>query len=346
MKGSDIEHVSWLPIAAAALGVPAWLGAVLFCRREHAAHAAERRDRTRQRELLELLQATRSEHEGHELLERHARRTVLGAGATYLGSHEACAAARLGREYLRGPDSEPLLPCERCGSGEAWTTCIPALAGGELIGSLLLEHPSALNERELATLREAVAGSASAFAHLQNLADAETSAALDALTGLPNSRSLQDALTRMVAHAGRSVSPLSALLFDLDGFRRINDTFGHERGDDVLAAVGDLLRQEIRASDFAGRYGGEEFLVLLPETDREGATVVAEKLRQAIATAAVPGVDRPLAASFGVASLPADGGDGDSLVRLADRARFAAKAAGGNRVESAGLSIAPAPGTD
>jgi diguanylate cyclase (GGDEF)-like protein len=338
--------VSTLLISAAALGGLACLGAVLFCRHERAACSGERRLRSAQRELLEILQTTRSEREGHELLERHARRAVRGAAVTYFEPTEVCAAGRLGREYRRCPGSEPLLACEECGGRDAPTTCLPAVAGGETIGSLLVEHARELRDDELGALRDSVAASAPAFANLRNLAAAHAGAAIDALTGLPNSRSVRDALKRMVAQAGRSVSPLSVVLMDLDRFRWVNDTFGHERGDDVLAAIGQLLRETVRSSDYAGRYAGEEFLFVLPETDRDGAAVLAEKLRHTIATTTFRGVDRPLTASFGVASLPGDGGDGDSLVRLADRALFAAKTAGGDRVETAGLSIAPAPEAD
>jgi diguanylate cyclase (GGDEF)-like protein len=346
VPGSDMEHVAFLTIGVGILGVLAGVGAVLLWIRERAARMAQEHDRASQRELLETLQATRSETEGGELLERHARRAVRGATASYLGPDQPCAAARLGREYRRRPDAERLLACERCSSCDTPTTCLPAVAGGETIGTLLVEHLTDLDERELVTLRDAVAGSAPALAHLRNLAAAESRAATDALTGLPNSRSLRDALKRMVAQAGRSVSPLSVVLLDLDRFRRINDTFGHERGDDALAAIGELLRESVRASDYVGRFGGEEFLIVLPETDRDGAAVLAEKVRLAISQTTVAGVDRPLTASFGVASLPADGGDGDSVVRLADRALIAAQAAGGNCVETAGLSIAPAPDAD
>jgi diguanylate cyclase (GGDEF)-like protein len=147
----------------------------------------------------------------------------------------------------------------------------------------------------------------------------------------------------MAAQAGRTITPLSVILFDLDHFKAINETFGHERGDDALAAVGELLQTDVRASDYAGRYGGEEFLVLLPDTGREGALVLAEKLRRAVENIMLPGMEGKISASFGVASLPTDVGDGDALVRLADRALLAAKTAGRNRVEAAGLSVAPGP---
>ncbi len=180
------------------------------------------------------------------------------------------------------------------------------------------------------------------LANLRNLAIAETRAATDALTGLPNQRACQDTLKRMLAHASRTVTPLSALLLDLDHFKQINDRFGHGAGDDVLAAVGEVLAGCLRSSDFAGRYGGEEFLVLLPDTDSDGALDAAEKLRAAIAKIDVRQVDRAVSASLGVAGYPTDALDSDTLVRMADRALYAAKAAGRNRVELAMPSSAAA----
>ena len=173
------------------------------------------------------------------------------------------------------------------------------------------------------------------LANLRNLALAEFRAATDGLTGLPNKRAVQDTVKRMSAHASRTLSPLSAIVLDLDHFKQINDTFGHGRGDDVLAAVGAVLAGTVRASDFVGRNGGEEFIVLLPDTDAESAVVVAEKIRAAIAEIVIPGVERPITASLGIASIPQHAGDGDHLIRSADRALYSAKTNGRNRAEIA-----------
>jgi len=144
-----------------------------------------------------------------------------------------------------------------------------------------------------------------------------------------------DTIKRMTAQASRSLTPLSAIAVDLDHFKQINDTFGHARGDDVLAAVGAALSAAVRNSDFVGRNGGEEFIVLLPDTDADNAAIVAEKLRTAIAAITVPGVERPLSASLGIASIPQHAGDGDQLTRSADRALYLAKTYGRNRIEVA-----------
>ena len=183
-------------------------------------------------------------------------------------------------------------------------------------------------------MRETVAQSAPVLANLRNLAIAESRALTDVLTGLANKRSIEDTLKRMSAQAGRTLSPLAAVMLDLDHFKQINDLFGHDRGDDVLAAVGSTITQTLRDSDVAGRYGGEEFLLLLPDINREGALEAAERLRAAIGALRVPGENRNVTASLGVAVLPDDAGDGAQLQRRADRALYAAKKSGRNRVET------------
>jgi diguanylate cyclase (GGDEF)-like protein len=169
----------------------------------------------------------------------------------------------------------------------------------------------------------------------------------DGLTGLPNRRSIEDTLKRMSALASRTKSPLAAVLFDLDHFKQINDLFGHEKGDEVLAAVAVVIDGGVRASDFAGRHGGEEFILLLPDTDRASACIIADKLRKSIATIVVAGVSRPITASLGVAALPEDAGEPILLLRAADRALYLAKARGRNRVETLAaeepLTLIPEP---
>ena len=134
-----------------------------------------------------------------------------------------------------------------------------------------------------------------------------------------------------------------ALMIDLDHFKQINDTCGHAKGDQVLAMVGHAATATIRGGDFAGRYGGEEFVVLLPETDLEHGVMVAENLRAAIAAIEVSGVERGITASVGVAVLPGDATEPDQLLRGADRALYTAKAHGRNRVEVLATDRAPAP---
>ncbi len=129
----------------------------------------------------------------------------------------------------------------------------------------------------------AVIQTAPILGNLRTLAMAEMRAATDALTGLPNKRALQDTVKRMVAQASRQGSPLAALMCDLDHFKTVNDLFGHASGDAVLAAVAAVFSDTVRSSDFGGRYGGEEFLVLLPSNGIEGALGIAERIRSGVA---------------------------------------------------------------
>jgi diguanylate cyclase (GGDEF)-like protein len=160
---------------------------------------------------------------------------------------------------------------------------------------------------------------------------------------MANARAVQDTLKRMVAQAMRTGDPLTAVMVDLDHFKALNDVHGHERGNEALAAVGQTLTSGVRTSDFAGRYGGEEFILLLPNTDRAGGAVLAEKLRRDIAGIVLPELDRAITASLGVATLPDDGLDAATLVRATDRALYQAKADGRDRVVAAAHSERVSP---
>jgi diguanylate cyclase (GGDEF)-like protein len=311
-----------------------------------------------QREFTETLQVTENEAEAHALVKRHLERSLTDARIVVLNrnnsqnrleaatpvdpagtlgrklidsSPKSCLAVRLARTHEQTQGDEPLLACALC-ADEQRTTCVPSLVGGEVIGSVLVAHDDPLTTRDRDRIHESVGQAAPVLANLRNLAIAEIRAATDALTGLPNARALRDNLVRMIAQASRSGLHLSAILCDLDHFKEINDVYGHEKGDEALAAASAVLRGALRESDLAGRYGGEEFLILLPDTPLEGAMMLAEKLRTGIELVDVPGVDRKITASFGVASFPADAPDGTALVRTADRALYAAKASGRNCV--------------
>ena len=164
----------------------------------------------------------------------------------------------------------------------------------------------------------------------------------DELTGLVNRRRFLDALHSEIARGKRLGGPLSVVLADLDGFKEVNDRFGHHAGDEVLVAFADLLRAHGRDMDVAARLGGEEFAVLLPETGLDGARAVADRLCSSLAGLRIPlGVGEKVAvtASFGVAEL-GDSQSVDGLLRAADSALYRAKEHGKNRVELAGQDAA------
>ncbi|HLK14873.1 MAG TPA: diguanylate cyclase, partial [Fimbriimonadaceae bacterium] len=154
----------------------------------------------------------------------------------------------------------------------------------------------------------------------------ETLAFTDGLTGLHNHRAFQDSLLRSYVVARRYQQELSLILLDVDRFKAYNDAFGHLQGDAVLRQVASILKSTARESDFVGRYGGEEFAVVLPNTDSVGAAEVAERLRRSISEASWP--NREVTASFGVATLTLTTVDTADLIRRADEALYASKANG------------------
>ncbi len=164
----------------------------------------------------------------------------------------------------------------------------------------------------------------------------------DELTGLVNRRRFLDALHSEIARGKRLGGRLSVVLADLDGFKLINDRFGHHAGDEVLIAFADLLRAHGRDVDVAARLGGEEFAILLPETGLDGASTVADRLRRSLAELQIPlgvGEKVMVTASFGVAEL-GESQSVDGLLRAADSALYRAKEHGKNRVEVAGRDAA------
>lgn len=182
---------------------------------------------------------------------------------------------------------------------------------------------------------------------------AERLSVTDALTGVFNRRYMAEQLGQEIIRAGRYHRSLSVVLCDIDHFKQINDAHGHQAGDDVLRAFARTLTSRLRSVDWMARYGGEEFLVVLPETNLEGATTVAESLRAAVAHAAheTNAGMVPVTASFGVAAFrpnaretidPDPVGSLERLIAVADRALYDAKAGGRDRVTAAVDPVEPA----
>jgi diguanylate cyclase (GGDEF)-like protein len=326
--------------------------------RRHQAAAFE----NTQAEFSNALQLIGDEREAQNLVRRHLERSIPDATVTVFNKNNSadrleavttlpadsplsaalsgasprdCLAVRGAATFTETPEHEPLLGCKVCSGCPGNKTCTPLLVGGEVIGSLLIEHEHELDDDSVRRMRDSVGQAAPVIANLRNLAIAQLRAATDALTGLPNRRALDDMIKRIVAQAHQANAPLAALMLDLDHFKRANDTFGHSKGDEILAAIGASLPQWIRRTDFAARYGGEEFLVLLPDTDLPGALAIAEKIRSGISDIRLIGLDLELSASVGVAVLPNHAIDSEQLVRASDRALYAAKTNGRNRVEVA-----------
>jgi diguanylate cyclase (GGDEF)-like protein len=349
-----------LILAVTGLGLLLGVAFVLFISRRVLPRAlAPEQD---QAEFAEAMQLAGSIEEAQALLQRHLERVMPDSLAVVLSraaatnrleavtllaedsplhqslegaTEKSCAAIRMSREHTTTQGHEGLVPCSICSGCSGTSICTPLTAGGQVIGSVLVTREDSLELDDNRRIRDSITQAAPVLANLRNLANAEMQAATDALTDLPNKRSVQETLTRFVAQAGRSVTSLAVLSIDLDHFKEINDTYGHGRGDDVLAAVGAVLRTSLRASDFAGRNGGEEFLLLLPATDSEGAITFAERLRLALRDINVPTVNRRITASIGIAVMPDHAGDARRLEMAADQALYSAKHNGRDRVEVA-----------
>jgi diguanylate cyclase (GGDEF)-like protein len=162
----------------------------------------------------------------------------------------------------------------------------------------------------------------------------EQTALTDGLTGLFNRAYLMQALRREISRAERHQRPMAVALFDVDDFKRVNDTHGHLEGDRVLVKAAGIIGENLRDVDCAARYGGEEFAVLLPETSRAGAYVVAQRIRVGIQSILRSGRD-VITVSGGVAAYPADGVTPQQLLQKADQGLYRAKADGKNRVAPA-----------
>lgn len=313
-------------------------------------------------EFSDTLQLAENQNEAHELLRLHLERAISGSVATVLNRNnsadrleamteippgscltetlaaaepKSCLAVRSGRPHRQGSNERNLLQCGVCGGCPGFGLCTPLAVAGEVIGSVLLNRPRRYEATEEQQIRDSVFQAAPMLANLRNLAIAEMRASTDSLTGLPNKRAAGDTLKRMVAEASRTISPLALLSLDLDHFKNINDRLGHPVGDEVLAGVGAALRSALRASDFAARNGGEEFLILLPNTDIDGAMLAAEKIRTAISEIVLPGAGTVVTASIGVATYPDHATNSERLERLADAALYVAKRSGHDRVEIA-----------
>lgn len=315
-----------------------------------------------QAEFADTLQLTETEEGAHRLLQRRLGRVVPDGVVSVLNRNNSanrlepmtdlsadpglaerleaaeprsCLAIRSARVHDEDPRNPGLITCDVCSPCPGFSACTPLTVGGEVIGSVLVTGPHRTDLRQSRLVHASVSQAAPVLANLRNLAIAQLRAATDALTGLPNKRSVADNLKRMFAQASRTTNPMAVVLLDLDHFKVLNDRFGHPVGDQALAGVGDAMRSTLRDGDFAGRNGGEEFAVVLPNTDAAGAYAVAEKLRKAIAEIEVPGLDLKLTASLGVAAYPEHAISLERLERLADAALYVAKRAGRNRVEIA-----------
>jgi diguanylate cyclase (GGDEF)-like protein len=217
--------------------------------------------------------------------------------------------------------------------------------GPEYLGAISIARRGEPFTREDEDLLEYLAGQAVVSIENASLHETvERQAVTDELTGLANVRAFVSALDRELERGRRFDTPVGLVMLDLDDFKQVNDSYGHQQGDEVLAQVAGVLRYVTRELDTAARYGGEELAVILPQTDAAGAELLAERMRVAVEALQVRRVagrgTLRVTASFGVAAVPESARDRAGLIAAADAALYAAKRAGKNRVKRAGMTVA------
>lgn len=215
--------------------------------------------------------------------------------------------------------------------------CIPLISFGQILGVLVLDsdQKGAFSPNDSQPLESVADICATAIQNAYYVERVKQLAYLDGLTGIFNRRYFELRIEEEMERAQRFGSGLAVIMIDIDHFKRINDEFGHLLGDEVLRQVSSIFHHELRKMDISCRYGGEEFAILLSQTNLTEALTVAEKLRTVVENWQFPGVPRPVTISAGAASYGEHGITRDELVKEADAALYAAKQAGRNRVHKA-----------
>ena len=325
--------------------------------------------RTRDLDLLnrmaEMLQACVTEDEAYTVVARFvgqffpedggavfvtsASRNLLEARAVWGSSPptdaavfkpEDCWALRRGRLHLVQDTGASLLCSHLPIPPPPAYLCLPLMAQGESLGVLHLsssdgstgDRGSESKQRMATTVADQLG---LAVANLKLRETLRNQSIRDPLTGLFNRRYMEETLERELSRARRTNASLSLMMMDLDHFKHFNDTFGHEAGDVLLREVGRLLQEAVRGGDVACRYGGEEFVLILPEASAETTRLRGERLRESIKHLYVTQGGQSIgsvSASFGVATFPHNGTGGDALVKAADTALYLAKGTGRDRV--------------
>jgi diguanylate cyclase (GGDEF)-like protein/putative nucleotidyltransferase with HDIG domain len=210
---------------------------------------------------------------------------------------------------------------------------LPLIVTDRNIGSLVLasRKPNAYSSRQIKLLEKVALQIAAPIENAQLYAQLEQKSRIDGLTGLFNRRHFEERLNEEVSRHSRYGNMFSIFMIDLDNFKAYNDTYGHPAGDILLGQIGKIIKSSVRNVDHAFRYGGDEFVVILPQTARDDAHVVAERVRGQIAVEMEKKVIT-VTCSIGLASYPTDGAVANELVNAADNALYHAKRTGGNRI--------------
>ncbi len=321
-------------------------------------------------EMRTLLQASISTQEAYQLIGQVLQKlfpqdcgalyicrndlNLLEAAATWgepLRSEERftthnCWGLRRGQVYIM-EDNQIGLPCPHVQKPlPCCTLCIPLTAQGAILGILHLQTPegnsehSSLHSSTILEAKKQLAVSvgdqiALSLSNLNMQLTLQQQAIHDPLTGLYNRRYMAESLARELRRTKRKNLPLSVMMMDIDYFKTFNDTYGHETGDAVLREVGAFLLKNVRSEDIICRYGGEEFLLILPETPLESVLERANEIREGITRITISNRGQTasrISVSIGVACFPEHGESGPDLIRAADTALYQAKGAGRNQL--------------
>jgi diguanylate cyclase len=330
------------------------------------------REASRLSETDDLLQSCLSEDEANQIAIRHLEselprwsgaicvttpaRDLIGIRAQWgtpaIADHmfppESCWGLRRGRVTILRADDAKLACAHIAQPVPAYAMCVPMMAQGETLGVLYLDSGKsdgvassdfrALSESESRMVRTLAEHLALAVANLKLRESLRVQSIRDPLTDLYNRRYMEESLDRELRRTARREQPLAVLMIDVDHFKKFNDSFGHEAGDVLLRELARLFRAQLRADDIACRYGGEEFMLILPEANLASAVERAERLCRIVNDSDFQYRGRPLpkfTVSIGVACCPQHGVAREALLQTADRALYRAKEEGRNRVIAA-----------
>jgi diguanylate cyclase (GGDEF)-like protein/PAS domain S-box-containing protein len=279
-------------------------------------------------------------HPSRDVVELKGIWGTTAAGGRIFAPND-CWALRRGRPHVSGPASPR---CTHLPESAAITLCVPMVAQSEMTGLFQVTAPLAGPDDNLETssagqLAITIAAQLSmAFANLRLRDSLREMAIRDPLTGLYNRRFMEETLNRELSLATRNNTEVALVAIDIDHFKRFNDTHGHDAGDAVMEAVGDVLSRHLRSSDVACRFGGEEFVVILPDCSLDNAQERAEDLRRHVSSLRIPHgrIELPgPTISCGVACFPHHGTTPQLLMSTADAALYAAKEGGRDKVVAA-----------
>ena len=270
-------------------------------------------------------------NEGEDRFEEVLSTDKAGCSKNVFYKPELCKVLRLGKPLST---TDKIEFCPEYSSSNGYF-CYPMIIGGRVRGVIQAKIPAESRFSTQKVVRYLALASPVIY-NTRLLAKAQKKALEDQLTGLYNRRFMQGFLEKQLAISERTGQPLAFVMFDLDHFKEVNDVYGHLAGDELLKAVATIVQENIRRQDLAVRFGGDEFLLLLPATDRLGAAELAEKLRTVISNTTFPGCigGIKVTASFGISLYPDDGRNPEELLRIADDFLYRAKKEGRNRIIS------------